>query len=360
MKVAYLSFGSPVMAIGYVRKMVRQMTVWRELGAEAEFIALACAKGTLKDVPVREVPSLIAPPQGRSWWAHLLYYSLRSLSARALRQTLRESEPDLVYLRQSLWWPGMLWALQDFPFVVEMNSNDVEEARHRGGLRSSLHLLTREWLLRGARGLVRVTDEIGEVLPAEIPSITITNGAHIDPLAFRPPPNNPRPRLIFAGSPNQPWHGLEKVRRLATLLPEAEFHVYGEPCPGPANIINHGFVPHQQLAEAYAGADAGIGSLALELNGMRQACPLKVREYLAHGLPVMASYEDPDLSGASYYLDLQLESVSSDALAERARAFLASWNGRPLPGEDVRRRVDDRAKESARLDFFAQVAGSRS
>jgi glycosyltransferase involved in cell wall biosynthesis len=49
------------------------------------------------------------------------------------------------------------------------------------------------------------------------------------------------------------------------------------------------------LAEVLAAADIGIGPLALDRNGMREAQPIKVRLYLASGLPVLYNYVDPRL-----------------------------------------------------------------
>ena len=43
-----------------------------------------------------------------------------------------------------------------------------------------------------------------------------------------------------------------------------------------------------------ASADVGIGTLGLHRKSMDEASPLKVREYLAVGLPVLYGYRDPD------------------------------------------------------------------
>jgi len=45
----------------------------------------------------------------------------------------------------------------------------------------------------------------------------------------------------------------------------------------------------------------GLSSFALERQSMRQACTLKVREYLSRGVPVYAGYDDVFPEGFSAY-----------------------------------------------------------
>lgn len=56
-----------------------------------------------------------------------------------------------------------------------------------------------------------------------------------------------------------------------------------------------GWVNEDELVETLTTVDLGIGSLAIERAGLRTAATLKVRSYLAHGLPCIVGYEeDPE------------------------------------------------------------------
>ena len=79
-----------------------------------------------------------------------------------------------------------------------------------------------------------------------------------------------------------------------------------------------------------ASSDVALGTLALHRKGMSEAAPLKVREYLLRGIPVVIGYDDPDLADRPWFV-LQLPNTESnvrDAVAEiRARIVQARNRG---------------------------------
>jgi hypothetical protein len=91
---------------------------------------------------------------------------------------------------------------------------------------------------------------------------------------------------------------------------------------------------------------------------MREACPLKVREYLGYGLPAVIAYEDTDLGGVDDWWLLRLPNEEDNAAGavERINAFLASVRGRRVPREAVAERVGSREKEARRLRFLEGLA----
>lgn len=50
--------------------------------------------------------------------------------------------------------------------------------------------------------------------------------------------------------------------------------------------------------------NVGVGTLALQRKGITEASPLKVREYLSRGLPVIYNYEDTDLDGDESFANM--------------------------------------------------------
>jgi hypothetical protein len=105
-----------------------------------------------------------------------------------------------------------------------------------------------------------------------------------------------------------------------------------------------------------AGCTAGIGTLALHRKGMDEACPLKVREYLAYGLPVILGCADADIpKDADYALHIpNTENNVAEHLPE-IQSFVESWRGRRVPRTQVAH-MDWAAKETSRLRLLARFA----
>jgi hypothetical protein len=81
------------------------------------------------------------------------------------------------------------------------------------------------------------------------PTTVIANGIDLDGFSAAPPPADP-PSL---GSSGAPWHGLERVAEIATLLPDIAIDVIGctredwtGPGNPPANVCFHGHLPRER------------------------------------------------------------------------------------------------------------------
>ena len=120
--------------------------------------------------------------------------------------------------------------------------------------------------------------------------------AELDPL--------PRPRIVYVGA-IESWFDWPTVVESARALPQASFPVVGGPrhVPSelPANIHLMGKRPHGEVAAWLQHSDVGI--VPFHLGGgeaaLRAIDPIKLWEYLACGLPVVASagLDLPDLPG---------------------------------------------------------------
>lgn len=264
----------------------------------------------------------------------------------------------MLYMRQMLWWPGAVGAFDVAPMVIEFNSIALHEYRQQSMLKYGLELGSRSFLSNHAGGIVSVTSEIDRSVKAKKPlRIMIGNGYDVANTPMRLPPRNARPQLLFVGSPNQAWHGVDKLQELAYLMPECDFNIVvpGLSLKGPENFICHGALYGQALIDLYQKTDAAFGTLALHRNKMQEATPLKTREYLAHGIPTIIGYNDPDLVGAAYCLRIgNFEDNARQSIAQ-IRCFLEEWRGRAPDRDDIIGRLDYRVKESTRLAFFKRV-----
>jgi hypothetical protein len=191
------------------------------------------------------------------------------------------------------------------------------------------------------------------------------NSIEVDRFPPAPPPANDRPRGVFLGGPGLPWHGVDKVRRLAELLPEMELDVIGPSAadlggPSPANLTMHGFLEREAYEPIVLRADFAVGTLALHRQSITETSPLKLREYLAYGVPMIVAHRDPDLTRNPEWFVLEIPNVERNIEdhVDEIRRWVGSLEGRRIPRETATALVDTHVKEPRRLAFMEQVAGA--
>jgi hypothetical protein len=92
---------------------------------------------------------------------------------------------------------------------------------------------------------------------------------------------------------------------------------------------------------------------------MYEACPLKVREYLALGLPVIGAYRDTDIPDESeYFLRLPNDAAPLAPHRETIAAWIDRWRGRRVPRAAIAH-FDHLAKEKRRLGFLERFRARR-
>ena len=118
------------------------------------------------------------------------------------------------------------------------------------------------------------------------------------PLGAQPGSSHARPNihLVFVASRFSPWQGLDVLfESILTTAVDFTLSIVGDHCgeyTEDSRVIYHGNQEHSELESLYAEATLGLSCFALHRKGMKEACPLKVREYLAYGLPVYGSHLD--------------------------------------------------------------------
>lgn len=352
MRIAYVCHWNLDGEDGVSKKVETQARTWREAGHDVTVFALA--------------PGQASDRNG----VRAFSYGDRRAASRRLARAVRGLRPDVVYLRYDLFLPSV-WALvRRVPTVVEVNSDDRAEVRNwRGRVARGYNELNRRMLLGRAAGIVYVTSELA-TSSSFAPfrgrrHAVIANGIALGPV---PPAANPggRARAVFLGSARQPWHGVDRLARLAAALPELDVDVVGYTPEElglsisklPPNVRVHGRLARTEYEPLLAAADVGVGTLALHRKGMREAAPLKVREYLAAGLPVVIGYDDVDLASAGDpWWVLRVPNTDADIDPERFAEFAASVRGRRVPREEIEPLISVQVKEQVRLDLLAAAAG---
>jgi glycosyltransferase involved in cell wall biosynthesis len=355
-KIAYICHWDPFVEDGVGRKIRSQATAWRELGAEVEVFFVSKAF-------VHETPLV---PLHSQWFLYRNPYWGRVAATIRLGRAVDRWRPDVIYVRYTLFLPPPARLMHKFPTVIEINTDDRAEYRLRSHVAQRYNEISRRVVLRSANGFVGVTPELAEqIAPRNVHArrTCITNGIDLGDFEVFSQTENSRSRLVFLASAPDPWHGIDKIIWLASALPEFDFDLIGQQESGntsiPKNVNSHGFCSRLEYEALLSGADVAIGTLALHRKRMSQATPLKVREYLSRGIPVIIGYDDPDLADRPWFV-LQLPNTErnvQDAVAE-IRDFVRSVAGRRVGRDEVRNRIDILAKERERLEFLEAIATS--
>jgi glycosyltransferase involved in cell wall biosynthesis len=359
MKIAYVAQLEADRETGVNKKIIDQVTAWERSGHQARLFALSPSSerwGGWQGVPI-EIESYASAPRG-------------VMASQRLARAVRDFSPDIVYYRMGVCYPGFQTLARTRPTVVEVNSDNEREARVRMGfVKYRIFLAAGRRLLKRAIGAVSVSQSVGEALRAQgMEVLVLGNSIDMSRVRAAPPPANPAPRLIFLGSLGCVWHGVDKLKAAAVRFPHWTFDVVGlTPAdvsgPLPQNVVFHGFLPASKYERLLSAADVALGTLALHRKGMKDTTSLKVREYLAAGLPVISGHPDPDFTTeVPYLLELPNSESNVSANLDRIEHFVLRWRGLRVQRSDVLH-LDISAKERQRLAFFnerlAAVGGPR-
>jgi glycosyltransferase involved in cell wall biosynthesis len=229
----------------------------------------------------------------------------------ALAEALhREGHFDFIYERYSLWsWAGMEHARAvKVPGVLEVNAPLIEEqAEHRTLVDRGSAELTARRAFAAADALLAVSEGVASYLagwPEAARRVhVIPNG--VDPARFLPRPDRAASTTFtigFVGS-LKPWHGLATLVQAFAMHyprnPRARLLIVGD---GPERGATQGDVTLRRLSTVvrFTGAvppdrvpgllaEMDVGVAPYPRKRSFYFSPLKVYEYMAAGLPVVAS-----------------------------------------------------------------------
>lgn len=101
--------------------------------------------------------------------------------------------------------------------------------------------------------------------------------------------------VIFSGA-GSGWHGVSEWIKLFQTIPDISLVIAG-PYTLESNSLTHnvialGTIQSDTLKSLYPYCDLGLGTFSWDALTMTQASPLKTREYLCYGLPILVNYWD--------------------------------------------------------------------
>jgi glycosyltransferase involved in cell wall biosynthesis len=264
-----------------------------------------------------------------------------------------QQEPDILYFRDN--FPINI-PKASAPIVIEVQSLVKNELRARSFLRYIGFNLCKNFYYRNLTAAVFVSRELQRINEISLKTSQkfhiSANGINLERFEQLPFISESI-ELIFIGHPNQPWHGIEDILELAANLSHLKFHIVGyDNKQVPDNVCTYKELKRSEYIELAKQCTLGISTLGLNVKGMSEASPLKSREYLALGLPIISRYEDTDFpEGRDFILRLPSDNRQISDFASEIETFANNWKGRRVGRNEISN-IDVNAKERSRLDFF--------
>ncbi len=169
--------------------------------------------------------------------------------------------------------------------------------------------------IRASSGIIGVTNEIIEYEKSRVDflekkSYLFPNGINVNHLIidFLYPASKEK-KILFIASEFSEWHGLDLLfEDMKTNTQQFELHLIGQLLPkdytyaiSDSRVKLHGIKDKKFIEQVSSECHIALGSFALERKNMKEACTLKVREYLSFGLPVYSGHVDVFPSEFKFY-----------------------------------------------------------
>ena len=288
--------------------------------------------------------------------------ALRYLSRPCYLLMAKHLTRDILYIRET--FPIPYWSITKTPrWVLEVQTIQENELKLRSTSRLLMYRLLRKWWSLKFAGVVFVSNELSSLLRdsyKKSQSTVISNGINLKRLTGRV---NAAPtqdlQFLFIGSLDQEWQGTDQLIELARMMPEIKFNIVGQTksnLPSSENVFFHGLLNSEQYSEVASKCHLAFGTLNQQVTGMNEASPLKVREYLALGLPVVIRYIDTDFQeDHQFILKLPIDGRRLVDFKVEIMDFLGIWASKRVYEFEVAPYISVNAKENERLAFFDRI-----
>lgn len=228
--------------------------------------------------------------------------------------------------------------------------------------------------LHRVAGIIGVTDEIRRYelqISGPKPSVVIGNGICVSETVFTGfrPFDGKTLHLVFVASDFTPWLALNRLldgmnahqRPVKIVL-----HLIGRLDPETQQRLKewralnsevklHGSLHGDSLNEVMASATMGICSLGLYNSQLNEACPLKSREYVSRGLPLVMAHQDPDIHATSPFV-LMVPNDPSPVNCSRLVGFARKVSQHAGLANQMREFAEDELDWKVKLRHFHEFA----
>lgn len=286
---------------------VTTLTVYSDQAVSAP-VGAASLGGRMRRAVLRFVPQVL------TGWLIELKLFCRALYSMIwcswmVRRKRKDLRPDVVYARtfEYDWTPWLVASALKCPMVLEVHSPFYLERRFRGLRESKLIKVLDRALWRRAAMIRVVSKPVAKLLATETVDPRrvrfIPYGIDAEAVPDRPPRSAGEAlRIVFVGS-FYPWHGAEVLVTALALaqsrVPNLRLSLIGDgiarrACERRARELGlddtvefTGWLPWEDVAERLKAADVAVAPF-LKIEPF-YFDPVKVMEYMAFGLPIIAS-----------------------------------------------------------------------
>ena len=289
-------------------------------------------------------------------------------ASASVSDMVRAGGYDLVYERYSLF--STVIAECGVPGILEVNAPLIDEQRtHRVLVDEQAADAALQEQVQAALATICVSDPVRDWVIARTEGtrvFTVPNGVNVHRIT--PQPESPgAPVVTFVGT-LKPWHGVDVLlRACAQAHKDWQLRIIGD---GPMraelddlarslgiDVDFRGAVAPDAIPQHMAGTAIGVAPYpAMDTDSDQYFSPLKVYEYMAAGLPVVASRvgQLPEIMGESAYL---VPPSDPEALAEALDALVANPVERAQVGSDNRRQAEREHSWTGTVDHILAHAG---
>ena len=289
-------------------------------------------------------------------------------ASASVSDMVRAGGYDLVYERYSLF--STVIAECGVPGILEVNAPLIDEQRtHRVLVDEQAADAALQEQVQAALATICVSDPVRDWVIARTEGtrvFTVPNGVNVHRIT--PQPESPgAPVVTFVGT-LKPWHGVDVLLRArAHAHKDWQLRIIGD---GPMraelddlarslgiDVDFRGAVAPDAIPQHMAGTAIGVAPYpAMDTDSDQYFSPLKVYEYMAAGLPVVASRvgQLPEIMGESEYL---VPPSDPEALAEALDALVANPVERARVGSDNRRQAEREHSWTGTVDHILAHAG---
>ena len=289
-------------------------------------------------------------------------------ASASVSDMVRAGGYDLVYERYSLF--STVIAECGVPGILEVNAPLIDEQRtHRMLVDEQAADAALQEQVQAALATICVSDPVRDWVIARTEGtrvFTVPNGVNVHRIT--PQPESPgAPVVTFVGT-LKPWHGVDVLLRArAQAHKDWKLRIIGD---GPMraelddlarslgiDVDFRGAVAPDAIPQHMAGTAIGVAPYpAMDTDSDQYFSPLKVYEYMAAGLPVVASRvgQLPEIMGESAYL---VPPSDPEALAEALDALVANPVERARVGSDNRRQAEREHSWTGTVDHILAHAG---